>query len=192
MRTRLWQQWSLRSSTVSKYRIELTHLELRTLLARLGLVVTIGFALNALQPAVWSYVSEFYCRCAFVLLSIAYVAPSCIRCFLSSTPCFSYALSVSDFGRLSVVECAQISGKTTLSAKRVNDANGGAEMQLHPSSLILPWGLCLHVAQSKKGWLDRGHKHFVWVLRSECTEVNYRRLCRVINYLKKNTRSGNL
>lgn len=70
--------------------------------------------------------------------------------------------------------------KKGLTSSRANDI-----FQLHGASQLLPWGMCLEMTRVKQKWSDKGYAHFCWVLKNECSERDYRRLCRAIIYVRK-------
>ncbi len=53
-------------------------------------------------------------------------------------------------------------------------------VNLHKSSLLLPWGLTLNVERTARKWYQPYYEHVRWVLKGECSEADYRRLCRAI------------
>lgn len=65
------------------------------------------------------------------------------------------------------------------------DDDDGIMRQLHPASMVFPWGLCLEVAKAKRHWFQKNHTHLGWVLRNECSERDFRRLCRAVILVRK-------
>ncbi|MDB2331031.1 hypothetical protein N9V74_04895 [Alteromonas sp.] len=59
------------------------------------------------------------------------------------------------------------------------------DMQIHGSSLMFPWGIALNVACVKHHLWSRRSMHYRWVLKSECTNADYRRLCRAVIFAQK-------
>ena len=52
--------------------------------------------------------------------------------------------------------------------------------RLHRTSKLLPWGLVLNVESAATKCCQLNYEHLRWVLKGECPEADYRRLCRAI------------
>jgi hypothetical protein len=59
------------------------------------------------------------------------------------------------------------------------------DMQIHGSSLMFPWGIALNVACVKHHFWARTSMHYRWVLKGECTNADYRRLCRAVIFAQR-------
>ncbi|WP_420809545.1 protein YgfX [Alteromonas hispanica] len=66
-----------------------------------------------------------------------------------------------------------------------SDTEQNSAFQIHCSSQLYPWGICLETARVKTKCFSRSHTHFGWILKGECSERDYRRLCRAVNYVRK-------
>lgn len=94
-------------------------------------------------------------------------------------------LMLSNEGVVNIVDgvssdlCTKLTRDGVISS-RTNDA-----FQLHGASQLYPWGIALEMTRAKRKWSDKGYAHFCWVLKNECSERDYRRLCRAVIYVRK-------
>lgn len=69
----------------------------------------------------------------------------------------------------------------TLHAHRIaGEEVGYRAYTLHPASKITPWGIALAVTQTGENSAHPSAKYLRWVLKGECAEADYRRLCRAV------------
>lgn len=103
-----------------------------------------------------------------------------------------YTLSLSNNGRIQVVDVENAPVVGALTDDKIQpafDSSTTVPMQIHSASQVYPWGICIQVARVKRRLIDKGHAHFTWVLKNECSEANYRRLARAVIFVSKGTSS---
>jgi hypothetical protein len=126
---------------------------------------------------VWTWVSRETTIVTLALVTFLVIVLDAI-CY-KQTPAFITYLLSSD---------GKICESNTSSQESQSAQNGAVQnalQQLHHTSMVLPWGLCLEVASVKRYWFQKNHTHFGWVLRNECSERDYRRLCRAVILVRK-------
>ncbi|WP_232369570.1 MULTISPECIES: hypothetical protein [unclassified Alteromonas] len=188
---------------MSKYRIEIRLSPYRYVATALSVIVCVALAVISASPQTWSWVSPVGLIAFWVG---AFVVGGAVVFMLDKATIFrwfgifsnkvvipEYTLSLSSNGIISVTnESARTKGKVqlfnTLSRSQINTDN--IPMQIHSSSQMFVWGLCIEVASVKYRWFDRSHTHFAWVLKNECSEADYRRLSRAIIFAKKERLQG--
>ena len=94
-------------------------------------------------------------------------------------------LMLSDEGVVHIVDGVSCDKFMSLIRKRLTSSQTNDIFQLHGASQLFPWGICLEMARVKQKWSDKDHAHFCWVLKNECSERDYRRLCRAVIYVRK-------
>ena len=94
-------------------------------------------------------------------------------------------LMLSNEGVVNIVDADSSDSFTTLKRDGVISSSTSDAFQLHGASQLYPWGISLEMTRAKRKWSDRGYAHFCWVLKNECSERDYRRLCRAVIYVRK-------
>ena len=92
---------------------------------------------------------------------------------------------LSDEGVVHIVDGVSCDKFMNLIRKRLTYSQTGDIFQLHGASQLFPWGMSLEMTRVKRKWSDKGYAHFCWVLKNECSERDYRRLCRAVIYVRK-------
>jgi hypothetical protein len=134
-------------------------------------------ALLGAPDTVWTWVNRETTIVAIVLVTLVAIVLDAI-CYKQTSADITYLLS-SD-GKI----CTSKNSSQESQAQQ-NGAVQNALQQLHHTSMVLPWGLCLEVASVKRYWFQKNHTHLGWVLRNECSERDYRRLCRAVILARK-------
>ena len=152
---------------MSKYRIEIATSAHRKRYAVLGFVGAILLSLSVLPEQFW------------LVLSVWYVFIVVMLCF----GCFCYANGYKTFRHNDVFTLTSNARLRPLIVCGVDvDA---PDMQIHGSSLLFPWGVALNVARVKHHLWAKSSMHYRWVLKGECTNADYRRLCRAVIFAQK-------
>lgn len=126
---------------------------------------------------VWTWVNRETTIVALVLVTFLVIVLDAI-CYKQTPAYIAYLLSTD--GKICKSNTCSQQPQTAQ-----NSAVQDAFQQLHHTSMVLPWGLCLEVARVKRYWFQKNHTHFGWVLRNECSERDYRRLCRAVILVRK-------
>ncbi|MDO6566192.1 hypothetical protein Q4561_03900 [Alteromonas sp. 1_MG-2023] len=152
---------------MSKYRVKLYYSPWRYATGFIVLIAVTGFSLINLSEALWTWVSPMWLLLCIPLLVICYlkIKSGIAHAALSSS--FNDVYTLTDNG---TIRALMMLGEE-IYAPAVN---------LHPSSLLLPWGLTLNVERTARKWYQPDYEHVRWVLKGECSEADYRRLCRAI------------
>lgn len=142
-----------------------------------------------MPSTVWTWVDKSIALVCWSLFGLVLVSVGLKHAHQEKKAPLRYSLSLSSTGILSqfVVEPSGCWASETVKGHTSDNGATTMPMQIHSSSQLFPWGLCIEVASVKYKWFERGHTHFRWVLKNECSEANYRRLCRAIILAKKGT-----
>ncbi|TKB03003.1 hypothetical protein E5672_11400 [Alteromonas portus] len=101
-----------------------------------------------------------------------------------------YTLSLTNDGIIRVVDdnTLPVDLQSTPKGSVLVDAKAdGTSMNIHHSSQLFTWGLCINVPRQKLRWFEKDHSHLAWILKGECCEADYRRLARAIILARKAT-----
>ena len=101
-----------------------------------------------------------------------------------------YTLSLTNDGIIRVVDenTLPLDLQSTPKGSVLVDAKAdGTSMNIHHSSQLFTWGLCINVPRQKRRWFEKDHSHLAWILKGECCEADYRRLARAIILARKAT-----
>ncbi|CAD5266309.1 conserved hypothetical protein [Alteromonas sp. 38] len=155
---------------MSKYRVKLSYSPWRHVVGILILITALGFSIINLPEALWTWVSPSWLwLCALVCVPL-YIT-FCLHIWCRSS-------------KLTTVPCNDVytlTGDVTLRALMVSGEEVySPAVNLHKSSLLFPWGLTLNVERTARKWYQPYYEHVRWVLKGECSEADYRRLCRAI------------
>jgi len=138
------------------------------------LIAALGFSIVNLPEAVWTWISPSWlwlcalmCTPICVLMYIAFCRNTWRRLSEPTTASSNDVYTLTDDGSLRAL---MVSGEEVYSPA----------VNLHKSSLLLPWGLTLNVERTARKWYQPYYEHVRWVLKGECSEADYRRLCRAI------------
>lgn len=128
----------------------------------------------SLSEAVWTWVSPFG---VFVAVGVVVYTERKVLFTKWRHTCDIYTLSDNRQLRAIMIE---------------NEPQFSAPMYLHSASKLLPWGLAISAERASTAWYQTSHKHVRWVLKGECNDVDYRRLCRAIIHAQgtHNTRNN--
>ena len=147
---------------MSKYRITIGYSRWREPCRIVGIIGLFCFSVGSLPEAVWGWVNYYY---VLLLLSLLL--------WQLMVVCARKPQQVQDVYTLS--------GDGTIRAVVVsNEDKNTPAWRLHPASKLLPWGLVLNVHKVSKKYNLQNYEHVRWVLKGECREDDYRRLCRAI------------
>jgi hypothetical protein len=138
------------------------------------LIAALGFSIINLPEAVWTWISPSWLwLCALIctpicgLMNIAFCRNAWRKLSKPTTAPSNDVYTLTDDGSLRAL---MVSGEEIYSPA----------VNLHKSSLLLPWGLTLNVERTARKWYQPYYEHVRWVLKGECSEADYRRLCRAI------------
>ena len=152
---------------MSKYRIAIGYSRWRTRCRGAGFIGLCCFSVVSLPEAVWGWVAYYHVLLVLALL----IWPLVLMCV-------DKPKQVQDIYTLSG------NGEIRAVAISCEDKNTPA-WRLHHTSKLLPWGLVLNVHNVSKKYFQQhsfqqSYEHLRWVLKGECREADYRRLCRAI------------
>lgn len=172
---------------MSKYRIKITYSPYRCLIANACLIACMGFVLGSLSPALWTWFAPPIAVLAWVGVSLLLVCKGVMRVRFETHHPFQFSILLSSNGEL-----RQSTPSSSLKPKYDerwdrDTSSCDTTMQLHPTSQLFPWGICIAVVKVKSRWFDRNYAHWGWILKNECSEADYRRLCRAVNFVRKGT-----
>lgn len=138
------------------------------------LIAALGFSIVNLPEAVWTWISPSWlwlcalmCTPICVLMYIAFCRNAWRKLCKPTAAPSNDVYTLTDDGSLRAL---MVSGEEIYSPA----------VSLHKSSLLLPWGLTLNVERTARKWYQPYYEHVRWVLKGECSEADYRRLCRAI------------
>ncbi|MDO6533348.1 hypothetical protein Q4524_04135 [Alteromonas stellipolaris] len=130
------------------------------------LIAALGFSIINLPEAVWTWISpSLLWLCALIYIGLNWNAWR--KLSKPTTAPSNDVYTLTDDGSLRAL---MVSGEEVYSPA----------VNLHKSSLLLPWGLTLNVERTARKWYQPYYEHVRWVLKGECSEADYRRLCRAI------------
>lgn len=138
--------------------------------------------LCSLSAPTWTWVDETLVVALWALIS---VLGSFIATFLSQRPSLNYALSLTSNGTIRRVDDNPYITKQGAYCEAQVAIDERLPMQIHASSQLFPWGLSLNVATVSHKHFGKSYTHLGWVLKNECSQADYRRLCRAIILAKK-------
>ncbi len=144
-------------------------------------------SLGSMSPSLWTWVQPHtvafvYCAFMTVLLAGFLTGEGQSATFSNKVLPRRYTFSLTNSGRISSIDSE---------TPPLSSHCSSAPMQIHSSSQVFPWGICLEVVSVKRRWFDKDHSHLAWVLKNECSEADYRRLARAVIFASKGTSSRN-
>ncbi|WP_334021218.1 hypothetical protein [Alteromonas sp. S015] len=175
---------------MSKYRICVTQNKFRRLFGEVCVAVCLFSALCSLPQYWWSWPSF---STLFALIGVAtalLIFWRLYKAFSNQVSVAQYVLSLTSDGIIRIVgDSAVLSNSPVTSTGHLIDdvQTHGTSMKIHHSSQLFTWGLCITVMRQKRKWFEKDYNHFVWILKGECSEADYRRLARAIILARKAT-----
>lgn len=138
--------------------------------------------LFSLSASTWTWINGPLVVALWALVSVLGII---FTTLLSRNAPLNYALSLASNGIIQrVVDNQNVTKQGTF-----HEAQTGIDeslpMQIHASSQLFPWGLNLNVAKVSHKRFSKSYSHLGWVLKNECSQADYRRLCRAIILAKK-------
>ncbi|WP_412725924.1 protein YgfX [Alteromonas sp. D210916BOD_24] len=176
---------------MSKYRITITHSPYRSLIANLCLIACLGIVLGSLSSAIWTWLDPFILIVVWIGASLLLIHQGVTSARDNTLYPFRYSILLSSNGEIRQITSPSHSTFNVENSRERGAGVGDATLRIHPASQLFPWGIYIAVAKVKDKWFDKSHSHFGWVLRNECSEADYRRLCRAVNCVRKGTHSRN-
>lgn len=180
---------------MSKYRIHISYSPYRVTFNRVTLSALMLVVLQCLPSSLLSWIDETTLIALTLPLLLIWIHCSlfCQSKLSQSKPSQSMQtnslnqldLMLSDEGVVHIVDGVSCDKFMNLIRKRLTSSQTNDIFQLHGASQLFPWGICLEMARVKQKWSDKDHAHFCWVLKNECSERDYRRLCRAVIYVRK-------
>ena len=180
---------------MSKYRIHISYSPYRVTFNRVTLSALLLVVLQCLPSSLMTWIDETTLTALTLplLLIWIYWSPFWQSKLSQSKPSQSMQtnslnqldLMLSDEGVVHIVDGVSCDKFMNLIRKRLTSSQTNDIFQLHGASQLFPWGICLEMARVKQKWSDKDHAHFCWVLKNECSERDYRRLCRAVIYVRK-------
>ena len=180
---------------MSKYRIHISYSPYRVTFNRVTLSALLLVVLQCLPSSLLSWIDEITLTALTLppLLIWIYRSLFCQSKLSQSKPSQSMQtnslnqldLMLSDEGVVHIVDGVSCDKFMNLIRKRLTSSQTNDIFQLHGASQLFPWGISLEMTRVKQKWSDKDHAHFCWVLKNECSERDYRRLCRAVIYVRK-------
>ena len=155
---------------MSKYRVKLTYSPWRHVVGMLILIAALGFSITNLPEAVWTWISPSWLWLCALMCALIYMGLNWNAWRKLSKPTTAPSNDVYTLTDDGSLRALMVSGEEIYSPA----------VNLHKSSLLLPWGLTLNVERTARKWYQPYYEHVRWVLKGECSEADYRRLCRAI------------
>lgn len=190
---------------MSKYRIHITYSPYRVTFNRVTLSALLLVVLQCLPSSLMTWIDKssltaltlpplfiwIYCS-LFCISKLSQSKPSqsalrqsVLRQSTQRNSLNQLDLMLSDEGVVHIVDGVSCDKFMNLIRKRLTSSQTNDIFQLHGSSQLFPWGICLEMTRVKQKWSNKDHAHFCWVLKNECSERDYRRLCRAVIYVRK-------
>ena len=138
--------------------------------------------LFSLSASTWTWINGSLVVALWALVSVLGII---FTTLLSRNAPLNYALSLTSNGIIRRVDDNQNATKQGALYKSQTGLDERLPMQIHASSQLFPWGLNLNVATVSHKRFRKNYAHFGWVLKNECSQADYRRLCRAIILAKK-------
>ena len=170
---------------MSKYRIHISYSPYRVTLNRVTLSVLLLVVLQCLPSSLMTWIDETTLIALTLPPFIVWIGLSFFCQSTQSNSLNQLDLMLSDEGVVHIVDGVSCDTFMSLIRKRLTSSQTNDIFQLHGASQLFPWGICLEMARVKQKWSDKDHAHFCWVLKNECSERDYRRLCRAVIYVRK-------
>lgn len=146
-------------------------------------VVACGTAtLLSLSASTWTWINGPLVVALWALVSVLGII---FTTLLSRNAPLNYALLLTSNGIIRRVDDNQNVTKQGALYEAHTGIDESLPMQIHASSQLFPWGLNLNVATVSHKRFSKGYAHLGWVLKNECSQADYRRLCRAIILAKK-------
>ncbi len=134
------------------------------------LIAALGFSIINLPEAVWTLISPSWLWLCALMCALIYIGLNWNAWRKLSKPTTAPSNDVYTLTDDGSLRALMVSGEEIYSPA----------VNLHKSSLLLPWGLTLNVERTARKWYQPYYEHVRWVLKGECSEADYRRLCRAI------------
>lgn len=138
--------------------------------------------LFSLSASTWTWINGPLVVALWALVSVLGII---FTTLLSRHAPLNYALSLTSNGIIRQVDDNRHATKQGAFYKSQSGFYERLPMQIHASSQLFPWGLNLNVATVSHKRFRKNYAHFGWVLKNECSQADYRRLCRAIILAKK-------
>ncbi|GEA11872.1 hypothetical protein KUL49_22470 [Alteromonas sp. KUL49] len=136
-------------------------------------VLNTWIAFVAMPWTFWTWIDPALTLVVLFMLTLAVYSHCCLQPMIQNT-----VILLQDNGRISLSQ-----------SENHNDQRSCTpiEGELSPSSKLTYWGLYLKVkVLPENGQSNRD----LWVLKSECSEANYRRLARIVLATQRKTNNG--
>jgi hypothetical protein len=170
---------------VSKYRIHLSYSPYRVTFNRVTLSALLLVVLQYLPSSLLTWIDETTVTALTLPPLLIWIGLSYFCQSTQSNSLNQLDLMLSDEGVVHIVDGVSCDKFMNLIRKRLTYSQTGDIFQLHGASQLYPWGMSLEMTRVKRKWSDKGYAHFCWVLKNECSERDYRRLCRAVIYVRK-------
>ena len=146
---------------MSKYRICITHNRFRRLFGEVCVAVCLFAALCSLPQYLWSWLSFSKLIALVAVATTLVIFWRLYDAFSNKISASQYALSLTSDGIIRVVDDSTLPLDLQSMPKGsllVDAQVDGTSMNIHHSSQLFTWGLCINVLRQKRRWFEKDHQ----------------------------------